>query len=688
MPTAALLMRSSHSEGTHAVTAPVKLAAELHSHTHWTRCSRAGPPPVVSGGIRIPPESWRQEQQSTKLWSVKLSTPTHVRTLFVNGIRANRTRANASALLGDLAVTPTGYTTGAAHTIPWNDAESNGTVEFVYFQQVAPWQSQRCTIARVQGGHAITMAQPCYTFLGNMVKAVPGLPRNRSYGRSGCGGDPACNGIEGNPLGSGLPLYVENVPITTATATAGSAFTAEPGQFWYSKPEEKLFYYPRPADLKTARAASSRGGDARARTEMTAEVVVPAAESGLFTGVGLTDVSFDGISFMHSAWNGPNTGAGYVDLQDGYHFAPDGATVAAVPGGGINCANCTGIVVKRCTFAQLGGSAVAFAGAAHNCTVESTTIDDVGCSGIQIGNTDELANGNDTTLQSYGNTVTGSTISRAGQEFTGCCGIAAGFNKDLYLANNTISEMPYGAVSVGAGAAHPSYAANNEVAHNKIERWMLLMQDSGAVYMTGPQPGSSVHHNYFGNQGLSGLEPPPACDRPLEGKTCTVAEVEAVEDLWLIRIKGWKWNLTNCHNKSAAVATAGAPSSSSGSGRAASSHRHAYSSRRTAAAGGGAWCNQAGNMHGGAIYPDNGSADWDVFQNVFEDVVHWGFVWDTRKMRDMAFHSCYTDSPLYTNNAGKHNVTFTGNTFVNRSAGKAWPKAAIAIMRGAGAPSH
>lgn len=30
-------------------------------------------------------------------------------------------------------------------------------------------------------------------------------------------------------------------------------------------------------------------------------------------------------------------------------------------------------------------------------------------------------------------------------------------------------------------------------------------------------------------------------------------------------------------------------------------------------------------MHGGAIYPDNGSAGWDVHDNVMEKVVHWGF---------------------------------------------------------------
>ena len=100
------------------------------------------------------------------------------------------------------------------------------------------------------------------------------------------------------------------------------------------------------------------------------------------------------------------------------------------------------------------------------------------------------------------------------------------------------------------------------------------------------------------------------------------------------------------------------------------------------------WCNQSGNMHGGAIYPDNGSSGWSVVQNVFEDVAHWAFVWDGRpgKMQDMLFGGSWTDSALFTNHAAANNVTFgAGNAFVNRSAGDAWPAGAVAVMRGAGA---
>lgn len=237
--------------------------------------------------------------------------------------------------------------------------------------------------------------------------------------------------------------------------------------------------------------------------------------------------------------------------------------------------------------------------------------------------------------------------------------------------------MPYGGFSVGAGAAHPSYAGNNEVAWNKVERWMLKMQDSGAVYMTGPQPNSSVHHNYFVWQGLSGLEPPPSCDAPLDGTYCTVAQVEAYEDLWWTEVGGWRWNISRCDYNNTARSTQGRAANSTRSGVVAAAAAATQTQHRL-------FCNQTGNMHGGAIYPDNGSAGWDVHDNVMEKVVHWGFVWDSKKMKDMQFRSCYTDSRLFTNNGAKHNVTFAGNYFVNVSAGDAFPAPAQAIMRNAG----
>lgn len=270
---------------------------------------------------------------------------------------------------------------------------------------------------------------------------IPSLPRNASYGRSGCAdNDPVC-GIDGNPMGSGLPLFVENIPLRPASPSSsssssppssspsgggsGGGYASVPGQFWYGGAAHPvLYYHPRPTDLSSTSTATT-SGTRSSSTTMAAEVVVPVAEGSLFAGEALADVTFQGIRFEHVAWNGPNQPAGFVDLQDGVHFGSSRNEVVQVPGGGVECTNCTAVAIKNCTFARMAGSAVSFSGTAKRCAVEDTVIADVGCSGVQIGNSDALDDWNVTALQSEGNSVLRSSISSVGQEFTGCVAVMA-----------------------------------------------------------------------------------------------------------------------------------------------------------------------------------------------------------------------------------------------------------------------
>jgi len=382
-----------------------------------------------------------------------------------------------------------------------------------------------------------------------------------------------------------------------------------------------------------------------------AEVVVPVSE-GLIQATGLSGATFDGIQFEHSAFS--FGASGFVDLQDGIHGIGNGSN-AAVPGA-FACENCSDVTVQRCGFRQLGGSAVDFGGVAKRCVVDSTTIDDTACSGVQISAMTcgdcRSVNCSDETIQPTGNKVVNTSITRAGREFSGCVAFAAGCNVGLLATHNTLRDLPYGGFSVGCGAAYAGFARDNVISWNRIERWMLQMQDSAGVYMSGVQPNSTVHHNYIARKGLTGLEPRPTCDAPLAGppRRCSAAQVLAVEDLWIRGLRACsKYNACSCS--------------------------------RTSPRG---FCNQTGNAHGGGIYPDNGSAGWRAFANVLEDVYHALFIWDSKKMMNMSFVGSWTDSLLFTNNAAKHRVVIDGNVFVNRSAGEAWPKEAQAVVDGAG----
>ena len=219
------------------------------------------------------------------------------------------------------------------------------------------------------------------------------------------------------------------------------------------------------------------------------------------------------------------------------------------------------------------------------------------------------------------------------------------------ISHNTVTDLPYGAVSVGAGAARAGYARNNTIAHNRLARFMLRMQDSAAVYVTGRQPNSRVYRNYISEQGLTGLEPPPHCDAPGTGRRCTVEEVIAYEDVWINQVDptGHKYNITSCTRTAEGL------------------------------------CNQTGNAHGGGIYTDNGSGGWHVLENVLEDTYHWMFTWQPGRMVGMEFRHNWVDSVLFTNNAAvasKPPVVVAQNTLVSS---KEWPSAAQAVMAASGA---
>lgn len=286
--------------------------------------------------------------------------------------------------------------------------------------------------------------------------------------------------------------------------------------------------------------------------------------------------------------------------------------------GGLDCTNCSDVVVNDCSFTKMGGSGVTFGGVAKRINMTMLDISDVSGNGIMVGD-----HGNDTAeFQSVQNVVSDCVVRFAAREFTGCVGVYAGYNLGLLLTHNTVTDLSYGGFSIGAGAARPGYARDNVLSFNRVERWMGKMQDSAAIYVTGRQPGSVMKGNFLSGQGLSGLEPPPQCDDPAVGRRCTVAEVIAEEDVWIREV--------------------GAPYCAAHPG---SCQPYISSCNKTEEG----WCNQTGNAHGGGIYGDNGSAGWHATENVMEGIYHWMFVWDGRpdKMVDMLFDANWVRLSIY-----------------------------------------
>ena len=115
----------------------------------------------------------------------------------------------------------------------------------------------------------------------------------------------------------------------------------------------------------------------------------------------------------------------------------------------MDCTNCSDVTVSGCSFSQMGGSGASFPGIAKRVRMAGLEVRDVSGNGLVVATFPNAS----APFQSVDNSITDCVVTGAGAEFTGCCAIVAQYNIGLNLSHNTLSELPYGGISVGAGAA-------------------------------------------------------------------------------------------------------------------------------------------------------------------------------------------------------------------------------------------
>ncbi len=439
--------------------------------------------PVISGGI--PVTGWTQV--SGNIYSAPLSRSTKLRSLFVNGVRATMTKSGPVQ----------GYGNESVFTIPSNASYSIGgaTGSFpddVQFSEPAVgFYANPADIELVQG---YTFNASIYTVRGIAnVGGNPDFQLQQPYGAIGAN----------VPLGGLQPsgaFEIQNAYELLNT----------PGQFYFNRTTQTLYYYSRGENMATA------------------QVIAPTTEGliqihGASNTDRVTNLQFIGITFAYDHWQMYNVAgsygmvalqstAGEVKFAGSQVWAGDLWNDTEVPQASVDVQNASGVVFQGDTFEHLSsGTALGFTDDVVNSTILGNAFVDLSGNSVNVGN-QQNAYPNTSLLYPPGlwgvctnNTVQDNLIRFPNQLYYQFEGISAAYVNGLQILHNDISGTGYDNITLGWGwTATPSStsAGNNTVSYNRADRSnQIINQDGGSMYFLGQQPNTTISNNYISNGG-------------------------------------------------------------------------------------------------------------------------------------------------------------------------------------------
>ena len=424
---------------------------------------------VISGGREV--SGW--EEAEGGVWKTHVEVA-DIRQLYVNGERAGR-----AAIAAPAGLEPWGLHGYRTRNDSMMDLPNPSDIEFCYGVM---WTHRRCRVASItrNGEYAeICMQQPYFT---------------------------AAHTIEGVQV---------QYPDTLANCRA---FLREPGQWYFDRHEQTLYYLPAPG-----------------RTPADMEVVVPVLETLIELRGTLDepvrDIAFEGITLAHATWLEPSRCGGFVDLQANFTYGPETRLFlregGSSPGclGALHCemtkspANIVchaarGVRFEGCVFTRLGGAGIDVEYGSRDCVISHCEFTDISGTAVQVGDVQRHDHHpDDPRAVVQDNRVVESRIHNVAREYKGGVGVFVGYTDGTVLAHNEIYDLPYSGISVGwgwgetdaggGGYAHPALfdtptpSRDNRIECNHIHHVMLELDDGGAIYTLGEMPGTVIRGNHI-----------------------------------------------------------------------------------------------------------------------------------------------------------------------------------------------
>jgi hypothetical protein len=230
---------------------------------------------------------------------------------------------------------------------------------------------------------------------------------------------------------------------------------------------------------------------------------------------GANYVRFEGLTFKHTCWNRP-LHKGHVTLQGGFPLVD--AYKLAVPGlpwdkdlenqawverpvSAVTVRNAHHVDFHSVLFENLAATALDFVDNVSDCVVQKCTFGNIGGTAIMGGSFAESPREvhrpyTDLAKRCQRLTITENFVVDAANEDWGSVGIALGYVRHCTISKNHVFFLSYSGICVGWGWTPLNTGMeHNCIEGNNVSNYARQLYDAGGIYTLSNQPGSVISGN-------------------------------------------------------------------------------------------------------------------------------------------------------------------------------------------------